>query len=293
MKKFLYFFICMLMLCACNKTQPVEDTQAPDENVQEQAMDKAKGDSTKNENKLGSLEVKITNIQTDVNNLKVQQSKDSTSVEELSKNVDQKVDSSIVYVMIGGFALLLILIIISLFKISDLRSKTRNSCDILTQKINSNKQQQNYAPSNVGTSYARKGDIVGLQDEIEALKKRVRTLENAPVTVSEPVKAKDEKKHNTSSRFIYFGKNSGKIFSKELPPSNELVVFKGELISSSEVKFQPVSLDRIRSLNDIESVVTIKGSIQNARTMKVDKFGRAAKEQGYWKVESPVIIYVS
>ena len=42
----------MLMLCACNKPQPVEDTQAPDENVQEQAMDKAKGDSTKNENKL-------------------------------------------------------------------------------------------------------------------------------------------------------------------------------------------------------------------------------------------------
>lgn len=286
------------MFCACNNSKPQEDAQAP-ENDTTTIKNATKDSTTKSENLLGSLKVDVVELQTQVGNIKGQLSKDSTTVEELSKDVNKKVDSSIVYVIIGGFAILLILIVVALSKISTLKSKVNGMELILEQLKGYSQKQQNTSTvlTSENRSYAKQKDITELGQKIIALSERVKTLEAVQAKTPDPVKVEEGKKRDIISKSVYFGKNQYDLFPEELSASNELVVFKGEYVSPTKVKFQPISLERIKSVNGIEKVITIKGgNIQRAKTMKVIKEGTAIKKlssgKDFWQLESPAVIQI-
>lgn len=296
MKKIIYIIICLLVVCACNNSRPQEDPKAPKDDTT-LTTKKDSNNSVEGRKLPGTLEVDVTNLKTDVNNIKAQLSSDSTNVEKLSKAVGKKVDGSIVYFVIGGFAILLILIVLLFSQILKLRSQIeKDKQDLKTPPIKGQKKQQVAVSTNVSPAYAKQRDIIELRQQIEALSNKVKTLGATPTPPVAPAKAKEEKKRPIGAKNVYFGKNRGDIFPDELSPSNELVVFKGEFESPNKVKFQPISLDRIKSLNGLEDVLIIRGNVQKAKTMKVETFGKAVKhdaDQNYWKVESKAIIRVN
>lgn len=286
----------MLMLCACNNSKPQEDPQAPTTDTT--TVKKAKSDSaTKSENLIGSLKVDVVELQTQVGNIKGQLSKDSTTVEELSKEVNKKVDSSIVYVIIGGFAILLILFVVALHKICILRSEMNSKLERVKEP--SQKQQStSTTSSNVNRSYAKQKELTVLEQEVKVLNNKIKALEAVQTKKPNPVKIDEGKKRETISKAVYFGKNYDDLFPDELSASNDLVVFKGEYVSATKVKFQPISLERIKSVNGIEKVITIKGgNIQRAKTMKVINEGTAVKKlssgKDFWQLETPAVIQIN
>ncbi len=75
----------------------------------------------------------------------------------------------------------------------------------------------------------------------------------------------------------YANINSGPIFTKIFDSAQESCVFSIEFKSSTEGKFNIISLDKIKSRNGWQDVVEYKGSIEDATTFQVEEFGICKK----------------
>lgn len=222
------------------------------------------------------------------------------SLKDSNKELDNKVDKQLVYVLVGICILLLLLVVISLCGIHNLqksKSKIKSTMASLENAINKLKDEgavgNNRASVRVVHDY--RDDIDYLKRQIDALKKKT---DMQSVSKKEPTHGaeSDYKKEPSPTKDIksgYFGVNDnrGRI-GKEYMSATEEAVFQYYVKSDSLVEFEPLSVKRIKSISSIRSAVNItEGSLQDATEMKVIKRGQAVQReqngQKYWEVLYP------
>lgn len=307
MKRLLYVLVCMLIMCACNNNgapslpspDSTEEDAQPDSSTKDSdSISGNKRDRQGVSNRLGIIEVEINDLKGSISDMQARMSNDSTQiVETMNQKVDRKVDASAFFAAIFGLVILLILIIVLFAKNNKLRreinaaqSKEENDIENINLKLN-NLQSSNtrqYKP------LLSKGDIDNLNRILNDHNTRLAALEAKEQSRKESHNGQGG--HSASpkvERNIYFGVNQGNIFTMELSASDERVAFKGNKISEDKVEFIPISWDRIKSLNSLDAVVKIKGSLKDSN-MKVLSKGYAVKRvengKSYWQVMDPVEI---
>lgn len=298
MKRLLYVLVCMLVICACdNGSKSFQSTDPEVKTVQPDSTKKVDSLTMMGRNQLGMMEVEIAELKSSVSNMQAEMSNDSVQIDAINQKVDHKMEGSFLFVIIIGFAILLIAIIVLLVKYHDHDNKIREALERefndfkgLNQKL-LNVQRTGTGQYEASISWreidAIRQDLRNYNDRLNALEVKLQNQKVSHVV-------RDEQASSTTvERSIYFGVNQGNKFTKELAPSDESVAFKGNKIAENEVEFFPQSWDRIKSFNSLDSVVKIKGST-NGSSMKVIKKGYAVKkvENGisYWQVVDPVEI---
>lgn len=299
MKRLLYVLVCMLVLCACNNNGATF-LGTPDSSVNDSVQSEIRNDSDStaqaNQDQLGKLEVKITNIERSINDIKAQMSKDSTKVETMSKKTDQKAKYSALFTVIIGLVLC-IPIVVLFKKIRRLRCELNNLQDRvngINRFIRLQQDMQSAGTGQLKPSLTRKEMEDILMHYLQKIDARLQALEVKEQSRETPPIAPEKGfVSHTMEHYIYFGVNQGNKFTKELAPSDESVAFKGNKISEKEVEFFPQSWDRIKTFNSLDSVVIIKGSTKGT-SMKVIKKGHAIRKSengfSFWEVDIPVEI---
>lgn len=290
MKKILYVLVCMLVICACNRKG------VPYEGASDQYQESAQVDSNAynsiNENRHDTLKVQVDTLALSVSRIQEKMSNDSTLIAE---KLDNKMEGYSIFAIIAAFAILLIAIIVLFVKNKELRSRLNNAESkednhfrLLNQQVQ-NLQGQDFRQNGISLS---KQDIDNLNQALQSYNTRLNALE---------AKDRQKKAHTvqdkpetqpTVERYIYFGVNNGDKFIKELVPSDESAAFKAKKISENEVEFEPLSWNKIRSLNSLEAVVIIKSI--NGSNIKVLSNGLAVKRSynghDFWLVTKPAEI---
>lgn len=297
MKRLLYVLVCMLVICACNrKGASYEDGADP---YQESAQVDSNATDSNNENRHDTLKVQVDTLALSVNRIQDKMSNDSILI---AKKLDSKMEGSIIFAIIAAFAILLIAIIVLFVKNKELSSRLNDAERKEDKDFTSlNQKTQNMQGQNTG-----QGGVSLSKRDVDILNQTLLNY-NARLTALEAKEKEQNRKENhngqgghsaqpTMERNIYFGMNQRNIFSTELQPSDERVAFKGNIITETKIEFVPIKWEKIKSFDDLASVVKIKSKSPNGKTINVISPGKAEKKVGksisYWQVTEPAVINI-
>lgn len=305
MKRLLYVLVCMLIMCACNNNgapslpspDSTEEGAQPDSSTKDSdSIFGNKRDRQGESNRLGVIEVYITDLKSNISNIQSQVSSDSTQIAEMNDKIDSKMDGNAIYAFIFAFVILLFVIIVLFFKnkelnseLNEIKGKEHTHYDRLKQDL---QDLQGQSSGQKGFSWSKQ-DIDNLNQALQSYNNRLNALEAKVRQKKVPTAQVGHENQSTVERNIYFGVNQGNKFTKELALSDENTAFKAKKISENEVEFEPLSWNKIKTFNSLEDVVTIKGSLIGSN-IKVLSNGRAVKRSynghDFWLVTKPAEI---
>lgn len=277
MKKLVFIILLSCIMCACNSGSSQGNNSSKTANVSVDSSDSVE------------KSIKTCQIQIDKNNEKI---------ESVSKDLEDKASKQIVYLMISCIIIIFILVILILINISRLINEKEIERYIRPIVESCLKKQEKLSVNNISDSInvpskdylneisCLKKQLDNLEKEIEEIEKKIGKLSSKPIECNIPEISSIAKKQIVS----YLGVNNEKgIIGKCYTSLTEEAVFKCFSSSDTEIKFEPVLLERIKAISTIQSALKIKGSLQDAKSMIVIKQGKArlmqVGGQKYWKIE--------
>ena len=251
-------------------------------------------------NEMDSLKAQIKMANKNIETFDLQIEKQNTVIENLKENQNEKLE--IHYWWLIGVIIVSIIVstLISMFIIKRVRYIVEDDIERLHEAMRRNNNDE---LKNGNKKYAKiesiEVNMVQLQNELDRLTNELNTAKlvhsqnETTKETSKPLTPREIKPNKEG----YFGMVKGKGFFNDVYNSNQdecrfKVCFNS---TETEAEFEPVNLNRIRSIDGIEKAVDYiddEVSLSDASSFYVIEKGKVNKnkDSGTWDIKSPVKI---
>lgn len=291
MKKILLILVACIALFACENDRPTYDSGTNNTEASKVHDSDTVAQAKESPDLRQAYEKLNESIQNDSNRI--------TSVEqhlqEVDKQLANKVEVQIAYVLFGVCALLLVLVLVSLMIVQTQKKRNEEARASLRhlRKIVNNLQLKSEDNVSLCKRLLRelsdyRSDIERLSEEIVALERKLSKFDAGRVNIEPQKNGKPSYKEGAKSG--YLGVNDNGIIGKCFDSATEEAVFRYYTVSDNIVDFEPLSLKRIKSISSIRKAVIFEGapSLQDANDMSVIHRGQAIQRerngQKFWEI---------
>lgn len=291
MKKILLILVACIALFACENDRPTYDSGTNNTEASKVHDSDTVAQAKESPDLRQAYEKLNESIQNDSNRI--------TSVEqhlqEVDKQLANKVEVQIAYVLFGVCALLLVLVLVSLMIVQTQKKRNEEARASLRHlgKIVNNLQLKSEDNVSLCKRLLRelsdyRSDIERLSEEIVALERKLSKFDAGRVNIEPQKNGKPSYKEGAKSG--YLGVNDNGIIGKCFDSATEEAVFRYYTVSDNIVDFEPLSLKRIKSISSIRKAVIFEGapSLQDANDMSVIHRGQAIQRerngQKFWEI---------
>lgn len=291
MKKILLILVACIALFACENDRPTYDSGTNNTEASKVHDSDTVAQAKESPDLRQAYEKLNESIQNDSNRI--------TSVEqhlqEVDKQLANKVEVQIAYVLFGVCALLLVLVLVSLMIVQTQKKRNEEARASLRHlgKIVNNLQLKSEDNVSLCKRLPRelsdyRSDIERLSEEIVALERKLSKFDAGRVNIEPQKNGKPSYKEGAKSG--YLGVNDNGIIGKCFDSATEEAVFRYYTVSDNIVDFEPLSLKRIKSISSIRKAVIFEGapSLQDANDMSVIHRGQAIQRerngQKFWEI---------
>lgn len=295
MKKILLILVACIALFACENDRPTYDSGTNNTEASKVHDSDTVAQANESPDLRQAYEKLNESIQNDSNRI--------TSVEqhlqEVDKQLANKVEVQIAYVLFGVCALLLVLVLVSLMIVQTQKKRNEEARASLRHlgKIVNNLQLKSEDNVSLCKRLLRelsdyRSDIERLSEEIVALERKLSKFDAGRVNIEPPKGGKPSYEEEAKSGYLGVNNDNG-IIGKCFSSATEEAVFRYYAKSGNTVDFEPLSLKRIKSISSIRKAVIFQGalSLQDANDMSVIHRGQAVQRevngQKIWEITIP------